>query len=251
MSLRSTVYACLLLASLPLATLRAAPGDTPPATTDTAMKIATAGMATPPAHDAVSAARQFLADQLPPLPDGKRDIHITPPDVRLQLAPCDQAPEAFWANANSTSGSHVVVGVKCASPVWQVFLPAQISEWQNVWVASRPLARGHRLSTGDLVRRPVERMRLRGDLLSDVAAATGSALRQAVGAGEPLSRRQICAVCRGETVDIRADGGGFQVNMQGIAETDGSLGERIRVRNSSSRRVVSGEITAPGQITIR
>jgi flagellar basal body P-ring formation protein FlgA len=57
-------------------------------------------------------------------------------------------------------------------------------------------------------------------------------------------------VRRGETVTVVSRSGGIEVRAGGTALTDGARGERIRVRNDSSRRIVEGVVTAAGRIEV-
>ncbi|GAB4365224.1 MAG: hypothetical protein Kow0060_22580 [Methylohalobius crimeensis] len=49
---------------------------------------------------------------------------------------------------------------------------------------------------------------------------------------------------------IRARGGGLDVRMGGHALMDGGLGERIRVRNDRSQRVVEGVVRGPNEVRV-
>ena len=47
-----------------------------------------------------------------------------------------------------------------------------------------------------------------------------------------------------------AEVGKMEVKMNGMALSDASLGQRIRVKNSSSKRVVEGVVDAPGIVRV-
>ncbi len=196
-------------------------------------------------------ARQFLAGNLPAVTAGvERELVIAEPDPRLQLSTCASAPEPFWPNNARQSGS-TVVGIRCpGNSGWQVFLPVRIQEWISVQVASRPLRPGTRLAAGDLKPMRVNRDQLRGSAHRDPAALIGAVTRSAVAAGQPLDDRLICQVCKGDDVKILAELDGLQVVMAGLAEQSGNLGDRILVRNLSSRRPVQAEITSGGTVKV-
>lgn len=55
---------------------------------------------------------------------------------------------------------------------------------------------------------------------------------------------------RGDRVLLTADVGGISVRVGGQALMHGTLGDRVRVRNLSSQRVVEGLVLADGTIDI-
>lgn len=224
--------------------------------------LATTTSATTPASVSASAlpsttaarlerlARQFLAEQLPGLGEGSsREISITPPDPRLQLTACP-APQAFWpGNARATGTT--VVGIRCPTGTgWQVFLPVQIEEWSQVVVASRPLRPREVLQASDLRLLKVNRSQLRGNTFSKPDALIGALTRQAIATGQPLTEQLTCRICRGDTVSIAAGSAGFEVIMKGVAEGYGNIGDRIPVRNTSSRRLVQATVVADGKVAV-
>ena len=66
----------------------------------------------------------------------------------------------------------------------------------------------------------------------------------------PLKGELRQLVRRGARVEILARHGSLQVRMAGKALQNGSRGQRIRVRNLSSGREISGEVIASGVIQV-
>lgn len=199
----------------------------------------------------VAIARQFLAAELPAASkDSEREIRIAEPDPRLQLNACPSAPEVFWP-ANARQTGNTVVGVRCQSANgWQIFLPVQIQEWSTVLVASRPLRPGERLQADDMKPMRISRDQLRGDAVQEPKTLLGTLTRQAIAAGQPLTRQLTCQICRGDEVRIAAGQPGFEVIMKGIAQGAGNIGDRVSVRNLSSRRTVQAEVVAAGLVRV-
>lgn len=195
--------------------------------------------------------RQFLAAQLAPAIAGsEREITVASPDPRLQLAACPQTPIAFWpGNARQTGAT--VVGVRCPGEGgWQVFLPVTIAEWSTVIVASRPLRPGERLQQADLKPLRISRDQLRGNTVDDPGKLMGAVTRQAIAAGQPLTDLLTCQICRGDEVSIAAGDGSFEVSMKGIAQGAGNVGDKVPVRNLSSRRTIQAVVMATGKVRV-
>ena len=58
-------------------------------------------------------------------------------------------------------------------------------------------------------------------------------------------------VRRGERVTITARADGIDVRMAGKALMDGTAGERIRVRNINSDRVIEATVASPGMVEVQ
>ena len=68
-------------------------------------------------------------------------------------------------------------------------------------------------------------------------------LRRPLAAGTPLTRQALApplVVRRGQQVVLLAETAGLQVRSSGTALADAARGERVRVKNSRSRRIVEG-----------
>ena len=83
--------------------------------------------------------------------------------------------------------------------------------------------------------------------LTDMRAA------RPIGVGDVVSERHVEAVPivhRGDDVVMSLQTGSMSLQTVGQALTDGGLGERIRVKNIDSGKIVFGEVTAVGTVRI-
>ena len=81
----------------------------------------------------------------------------------------------------------------------------------------------------------------------------GQQLRYSLAMGTaltPRSLKQQKIVQRGEQVILVAQAGSMEVRMNGMAMEDAILGDKIKVKNSSSNRVVEGVVQAPGVVQV-
>ena len=62
--------------------------------------------------------------------------------------------------------------------------------------------------------------------------------------------KEPLAVKRGQRVDLVALAGGLEVRMTGEAMSDGTPGQRIKVRNLRSKRVVDGIVKSSTTIQV-
>ena len=181
-----------------------------------------AGSATAGQHQPLDslreAARVFLqahhADAAYPV-----EIEIAALDDRLRLKRCGTGLAAEFAGRAREFG-RTLLKVSCPAPAWQVYVPARVRGFVDALVATRALPRGSRIDA-DAVR--IE--------------------KQAVSSAPRLIRR-------GESVMLVVRSGDFRIQTQGKALDDARRGRSLRVRNSTSGRVVEGRAIAPGVVEV-
>ena len=81
----------------------------------------------------------------------------------------------------------------------------------------------------------------------------GQICKQNIGPNNPLNPHNIEAaklINKGEHVSIVASDSNLTVSMDGIALEEGSLGETIKVRNLSSKKIIEAQITDPKKVNV-
>lgn len=185
--------------------------------------------------------------------DAKARVEVGKLDYRLKLGACSQPIEAY-DSPNGLRGGRGVVGVRCdGNNPWKIYVPIQVSLIEQVVVSARPLAKGHLLSNADLRLAEMDVSRLRKAYYSRPQDIVGQHLKRQVAAGATLHAGLVergKLVTRGGQVEILAGGDGLQVRMRGKALADGSLGDRIRVKNLRSGRVLTATVTGGGIVQV-
>lgn len=174
-------------------------------------------------------------------------------DSRLKLARCDQPLQAFTP-PNTELKKNLVIGVRCrGSSPWKVYVPVKLTARRQVLVTDRPLSRGATLSAADVRLEERDITVARGAYLTDVAQLQGKILKRTVPEGrlvtaDLLNEEDI--IKRGQRVTLMVEQSGFMVQMAGTALSDGTINERIRVENNSSRRTVEGIVRSPQLVEV-
>lgn len=91
-------------------------------------------------------------------------------------------------------------------------------------------------------------------LINNIEAAIGRRLKTNLGAGRALLARHLdhdWQVTEGAYVLISIETAGISVQMGGEAIEPGQLGERIRVRNKRSGKIVHATVTGRNKVTVR
>ena len=89
------------------------------------------------------------------------------------------------------------------------------------------------------------------DALTEAAAAIGRTPRRAVKAGQVIQARLLKgveAIRRGQAVQIVANTGPVEVTVPGTAMQNGAIDDVIRVKNTSTGKVITARVTSAGTV---
>jgi len=214
---------------------------------------ATAGEPATESHDNIrAAAEQHVLDRVDDL-QGRVEVKVGSLDSRLRLAECDRALETY-DSPNALSGGRGVVGVRCeGSKPWKLYVPVRIAVIDEVVVTRRSVVRGETLQADDLTLSEMDTSKLRKAYFTQIEDAVGLRSKRSIASGSVVHAgllKRVNLVKRGSRVEIIANFDGLDVRMRGEALTDGGRGDRIRVKNLSSGRVVTGTVTDSGVIQV-
>jgi len=179
-------------------------------------------------------------------------IKVNAVDRRLKLATCDEL------KFNLASGSRLLgkvsVRVICFKPnSWSFYVTSHISRFEEIYIANGSLSRGHIIRASDVYKSRKDLSRLPFGYITDEKSLIGKQMKRHVQAGRILTPSQIrnpIVIKRGELISLKRDSQGFSISMRGTAMSDGAIGDRIRVKNNSSKRIVEGTISQAGVVNI-
>jgi len=174
-------------------------------------------------------------------------------DNRLRLQACDSVLDVFSTKGIVGLGNQTI-GVKCNSPVaWTVYVPVKVKVMKSVVVANRPLSSNQLITQGDIKLQKLDIGGLQQGYLNNPQLVIGQQLKYSVAMGtviKPNSLQAQKVIHRGEQIMLVAMAGQMEVRMSGTALDDATLGERIKVKNSTSKRIVEGVVDGPGIVKV-
>ncbi|CUS47217.1 MAG: flagella basal body P-ring formation protein FlgA [Idiomarinaceae bacterium HL-53] len=196
------------------------------------------------------AAEQYVKDTIPPF-DGTLEVTAHRLDSRAPARFCAEPLQVELAN-NQNFERQATVQVSCAdiNNTWRLYVPVRIQRMQDMLVTTRTLQPGHVISEADLQLAPVDTRTIRSAPFTNAEVVIGARVKRRVQANAPLDARDMCFVCRGETVTIISSYGNLRIEATGRAQSDGFLGERITVVNSRSEKALQGRVSATGMVTV-
>ncbi len=171
-------------------------------------------------------------------------------DPRLRLQKCP-VRVLFEFTHNSERPSNTIKASCPEGDNWNIYVPIRVSRYKEIIVAAQMIPKGKRLTKNMLAKKLVNISQIHGQTFEQMEPMLGATTKRSMQAGQVLSSTLFCVVCQGDSVDIVAGNETFQVKMAGEAITDGQHGDRIRVRNTSSNKVIEAEIEQSGVVKIK
>jgi len=204
-------------------------------------------------HEAITqAVSQYLLSTAED-PTQDFEVQVAHLDSRLRLAQCMQPLHIFLPHTNQTSGN-VTVGVRCqGQKPWTIYTKASIRVFKEIAILKKPLIRGTIISKNDIRFIKKDVSNLHRGYLTSLEDIINKQLKRSLSSGAILSPSNLIAqkvVKRGQKVSIRAANKLLDIRMSGHALMDGEAGQRIKVRNDHSKRIIEGRIIAPGVVRV-
>lgn len=195
-------------------------------------------------EDIAKTAHGFISEQMQNS-DGEINIVVGQLDPRLKLHSCSIPLEAYSQGYEVRQGMSTVV-VRCndAKP-WSLYVPVRIKNFKKVAVLKHAVTR-HTLLTDEVI--SFEKMninRLSSGYFESIEQLKGKILTQNLSKGAVLTNHHIksaIAINRGQSVTLIARNSAIEVRAEGKAMSKGAIGERIKVKNMKTKRIVEGVI---------
>lgn len=172
-------------------------------------------------------------------------------DSRLRLTVCDTPLSASLPAGARLSGK-TTVGVRCnGSKPWTVYVPAQIVSTGHYVVAKTALQRGALITSENIELRHEKLRNMPRGYIPELESVHGKVLKRHVSTGQVLTAAMLgeaLLVKKGQRVAVIAGTNGLKVSSVGIAESDAASGDRVKVRNPVSDRVIAGVVEPNGSV---
>lgn len=203
-------------------------------------------------HEAIySAVKHYVQQQLPL--DKDHEILLNTLDPRLKLNECLQALEVFTQNTPIKAGRNSI-GVRCdAGRSWSLFIPVQIKIFRDVVVVTQALKRGDILSQANVTTQRTDVALLKAGFITNPEEAIGKQVQHNLIQGTPLNNKDLVKatiIKRGDSVIIISENPKMLIQMPGIAMSDAFEGQNIRVKNTSSGRIINANAIKSGVVAV-
>ncbi len=193
---------------------------------------------------------QYMRQQTSSMP-GKVTYTIGGIDPRLVLPACGNLDIFLPAGARLWGQSNL--GVRCGGPTqWTIYVGVDVRISGHYLAASRAIAPGQVLTSGDLTVQSGDLTLLPQGVLSNQESAIGRIAVASITAGQALRYDQLrapLAVQQGQSVKILSGGNGFRVSAEGRALNNAQEGQVTQVRTGGGQ-TISGVARAGGTVEV-
>ena len=124
---------------------------------------------------------------------------------------------------------------------------------QVVRVARRDLPAGSVIAEADFEAKQQDVTEVLQEVLPGNEFEAGARTKKSIRKGQMLLRDQLSPqgmVLRGDSVKLLLSDGGLQIETRAIAEQDGVIGQRVKIRPETSVAAVTGLIVGPGVVRV-
>lgn len=171
---------------------------------------------------------------------------------RLKLPSCSTPLEINDRNPNDHVG-RMTIGVACASPKWQVYLPAEIHGKLPLIYSNRALLKGAKLLASDIRSELVTYNQIPPGTVIKAESIIGMRMKRSVPANSVIKVDYIQPefwVFKNQPVNIITRIGEIEVKSSGVSQKNAVEGEQVEVENKFSKRTVQGIVIAPNTVFV-
>ncbi len=180
------------------------------------------------------------------------EINLVPLMDRVNLPLCLQPIQV--STPNLVKAGRTAINVRCnIGKTWAIFVSINVTPFEKIVVLTQPLQHGETITEHQvtLARRDVSS--LHENYLTQLDAVLHKQVARNLATGTILMAKDLVEpklVKRGERVVITAEKSGIGISMNGIAQSDGSRGQVIRVKNQNSERVINATVVNAGKVSV-
>lgn len=180
------------------------------------------------------------------------EINVVPLMDRLNLSQCSMPIQAFAPNL--PKAGRMSINVRCnGDKKWSIFVVITITPFENVIILTQSLQRGETVTERHVTFARKDVSKLHDAYLVQSDSVVNKQAARNLSAGTIVVTTDFVEpklVKRGERVLITSERTGIAIKMNGIAQSDGSKGQVIRVKNQNSEKVINATVMDFGQVSV-
>jgi len=199
--------------------------------------------------------QQYVLNELANYTEGKVQVIADKIDSRLNLKACAEDQLVIFNPYQTPMLNTSTMGIKCKEDTnhWTLYVPIRITLLKTVFIAKHPLMKGTRIKDTDIYQAEMDVQKLKQGYFTSSDELIDQVCKQNIIADSPFNPYNIelaKLVHKGEQVTISAAYEGLSVSMEGIAMDEGSLGEPIKVKNLSSKKIIEAQVSGRKMVKV-
>jgi len=201
------------------------------------------------------AVKGFLDQNLHEIKGVKLETQIKPIDSRLRLSQCGK-PLTTFSRSQVNQSAKFSVGVMCKDKKpWSLYVAVEVKKIATLYTAATPISRGEPITADNITKTQYDINRLRRGFYQNKSELIGMIAKRSMRSGTVISAKHLLPptiIKKGDPISIVAKTGSIAIRMTGKAMSNGAKGQRIRVRNNSSKRIIDAIVkdSATVQVTL-
>lgn len=185
---------------------------------------------------------------------GDITVSVNNIDHRLRLRKCPNRIKIV-ASGGSVKAGRNTMQVSCLSDTpWRIFITGRVQVLRKILLTSVPISKGHIFKASDIKIKKMDISKVPMNYFQDQARVINKVAKRNIRAGSVLNANILTdplLIKRGDSVNIIAANNGFKITMKGIAMTNGSRGDNIKVKNIRTKKVIQGIIISRHSVKVR
>ncbi|MFT4059883.1 MAG: flagellar basal body P-ring formation chaperone FlgA [Legionella sp.] len=199
--------------------------------------------------------KQFALNELSSYKEGTIHVFADKIDSRLSFKACADHKLVVFNPYQTPILNTSALGIKCMERDnhWSLYVPIRITILKTVYVASRSLMKGEQIGNSDLYQAEIDVHKLKHGYFDDIDNLIGRVCKQNVAINAPFTPHNIelaKIIHKGEKIAIITSNNNLTVSMDGIAVTEGAIGETIKVKNISSKKIIDAQVAGQKKVTV-
>ena len=191
-----------------------------------------------------------MYQQLPKEDHNNVVVTIRQINKHLNLTECDK-PLTLTTQGQSLQ-RNTSVKVSCfGSHPWSIYINSTIAIKKMIFAVKHELSRHHIIEHNDLMKIERDIYTLRGGYSTQANTIVGKQLKRALRSGNIIYNYHLKnpdIIKKGDKITVVIKRGSLSVMNTGIALNDASKGEKLRVKNQRSSRVVHTRVIGPNTV---
>jgi len=177
------------------------------------------------------------------------DIQAIPIPERITLKKCTTPLQANIVGDNIKSKTSVKISCEDIEN-WDIYIRVKVQVLMPIIITEKSITKGEILNDNNIKLIYKPKSQVRGSIFNNITALQGARLKRNLSAQRTIQHRDVCYVCVGDKVTIRAVKGGLAIKASGIALTDGNIGDNVKVKNSRTQRIVIGNVHSLNEVYV-
>jgi flagella basal body P-ring formation protein FlgA len=174
-------------------------------------------------------------------------------DSRIRFNQCTEALEANSGQTKEIAKSWTI-GIRCYGETsWSIYIPVKAKLSRKMLVSKTTITRGEMITKKNIILVEQEINHSNQKHYSDPKNVIGREARRSIRPNRVLTSnllQEAVLVHRKETVIIYAKSSKLQISMKGTALKNGRYNEMIKVRNSSSKKIIDALVIDRGIVAV-